>query len=253
MVAVVSDLVEHQVFLRVHLERPVESPAGFVDDVGDPVGTRHAVGIVLVAEGLRVLLVGKEHLEDGVERRGGILQVVGCIVPSAYYVDVLALQAPVVGPGDESVVDVAGILQVGVPAAALLAQVVQQEVGRTVIDLRADAEAGRFYSPGFEVVGSRGLEVGEIQPYGVVELFPRAEVLLYLEFLDGFSRSGILQDEGFDFDRFFGLYGIQDEHDRDFVRFGQIAQLVDADPSVYVRSAASGQEQHPDQQKGNGK
>ena len=138
MIAVVGDLVEHHPRFRIQLIQPVEPPAGLVEDVGYTVGPGIAIGLVGVAKGVGIFLVGKKHLIDGIGGGGGILQVVGGIMPAAGDVD--QGRIPLREIHDEAVAGMAGIAQEGIIAAALLAHIIEQEIRRPVIHICSDGK-----------------------------------------------------------------------------------------------------------------
>lgn len=162
MIPIVCDLVVHFPGSRIHAVQPIQSPFDLVHDVGNAIRSRSPVGIIGIAKGFGMSLVGKEHLVDGIGRGGGVLQVVGGIVPAARYVDGLATLGRVIN--DVAIVGVATVLQEGVVAATLLAHILQDKVGCPLIDRRADREVRRDRFPGSQVIGACGCEIAEIQP-----------------------------------------------------------------------------------------
>ena len=141
VIAVVGDLVEHHPRFRIQLIQPVEPPTGFVEDVGYTVGPGIAIGLVGVAKGVGIFLVGKKHLIDSIGGSGGILQVVGRIMPAAGDVD--QGRIPLREIHDEAVAGMAGIAQEGIIAAALLAHIIEQEIRRPVIHICGDGKLRR--------------------------------------------------------------------------------------------------------------
>ena len=151
-------------------------------------------------------------------------------MPATPYVEVGAVLGRVGMPDDDGIVGMAAVLQEGIPAAALLAHVVQYEVGRTVIDPGIDGEdVGARLPPSradAEEIGARALQAAEIQPAGglhpahlpgglhcVRDQFHLAGESVYD--LEGGHGDGIVVH----------VYG----HLRGL---GQVADLVDADPGA---------------------
>ena len=58
----------------------------------------------------------------------------------------------------------ATVFQEGVVTASLLAHVIQQEVGRSVVYPVVDGEVGRYCFSGFQIVGSGCIKGTEVQP-----------------------------------------------------------------------------------------
>ena len=164
VVAVVGQLVVKLARSRVHPVQPVQPPADLVHDVRDAVGARGSVGPECIAKSLRVALVGIGHLVDGIGGGGGVLQAVRGIVPPAAHVQVLAAFGGMID--NDGVLRVAAVAQEGIPPAALLAHVMQHEIGRPVIDLRADGEAFRTRIARDDPVRAGGHERGKIEPGG---------------------------------------------------------------------------------------
>ena len=104
------------------------------------------------------------HLVDGIGGGGGVLQAVRGIVPPAAHVQVLSAPGGMID--DDGVLRVAAVTQERIPAAALLTHVMQHEIGRPVIDLRADGEGFRTRIARDDPVRAGGHERGEIEPGG---------------------------------------------------------------------------------------
>ena len=85
----------------------------------------------MVGESARIAFVGVKHLVDGVSRGGRILQAVRGVVPATAHVKMLTAFGGMVH--DYGVFRVAAVLYEGVPPAALLPHVIEDEVSRSVV------------------------------------------------------------------------------------------------------------------------
>lgn len=114
---------------------------------------------------IRILLIGKHHLVDGVGGSGGILQVVRSVVPTPANIYVFAGFGGMIY--DITVVSMATVFQERVVAATLLPHVVQQIIGSAIVDVHIDGETGRDGFTRFQVINARLREIAEVQPTGV--------------------------------------------------------------------------------------
>ena len=164
MVPVIGNLVVKFSLGRVHPVQPVEPPFYFVHNVRDTVSSGVSGSVVSIAECFRVLQIGKHHLVNGIGRGCGILQIVGRVMPSSPDIDVLSGLCRMIH--DKAVMYMATVFQEGVVTASLLAHVIQQEVGRSVVYPVVDGEVGRYCFSGFQIVGSGCIKGTEVQPVG---------------------------------------------------------------------------------------
>ena len=117
MVAIVGHLVVKLVGRRVKLEHPLEAPARFVEQVGQAVRARVALGVDAVGEarspgrGASAQLIGQEHLGRGVAGGDVVLQQVAGVVPAAAGVDLC--------PGGQGTVGGAAVELVALARAAM--------------------------------------------------------------------------------------------------------------------------------------
>ena len=131
VVTVVSNLVIEFAFSRVHLVEPVKSPLDLIHNVGDAVDATRAVSLETVTKYLRMSLIGKHELIDGIGAGCGVLQQVGGIMPSTTHIQMLPFFVGVIF--NECIQGVTAVVLEWVESALLLTQVVQQEVGSAVI------------------------------------------------------------------------------------------------------------------------
>ena len=135
MVTVIRDLIVHLSRLRIHLVQPLETPINLIHDVRNPVTPRSPVSQMVVRECLRVALVSEHHLVNGVCRGGRVLKTVRSVVPSARHVKKCAIFLRVRMSDDNPVLAVTAVLEERIPAATLLAHIVQNEISGPVINL----------------------------------------------------------------------------------------------------------------------
>ena len=122
MVAVISNLIVELARFRIHAVQPIQSPFNFINNIGYTISSWPSVGVIGVAEGLWILLVGKEHLIDGVGGGGGVLQIVTGVMPTSSDVQMLPRFGGVID--NVPIMYVATVVQVRIVATPLLTHVV---------------------------------------------------------------------------------------------------------------------------------
>jgi hypothetical protein len=140
MVPVVRNLVIQLSGRGIHPIQPFQAPTNLIHDVGNPVATGRPVRPIIVRKSFRVPLKGEQHLVDGIGGRGGVLETVGGIVPASVHIQPGAVLRRIRMPHDDGVFRVAAVAQKRIPAASLLAHVVQHKIRRTVIDAVIDGK-----------------------------------------------------------------------------------------------------------------
>ena len=161
MVSVICNLIIQFPRLRIHPVQPIQSPLDFIDNVRNTIRSLVSIRIIRVTECLRILLIGKKHLINGIGRSRGVLQIVGSIVPSATDIQALTCLGGMID--DISIMHMATVFRERIISATLLAHVVQQEISRTIIYLRINRETWRNRLSGLQIIHSRNREITEVQ------------------------------------------------------------------------------------------
>ena len=162
MIPIVAELVEHVLAAGIHAEKPVQSVLRFVEHIGHSVRSRKAARVELVAESLRIVAVRHQHHERRVGGRRDVLEIIGCVRPSARDVDELVRACRVID--DATVEPVNRILHDGVEPGALLPHVHKQGISRAVVRIRVDEDWRGCGATGYESVATRFPESGEVEP-----------------------------------------------------------------------------------------
>ena len=130
VVTVIGNLVIEFPLGGIHFIEPCQAPVDFVNDVGDAIGALQAIRLVMVTECRWALLPCQHHLVDGIGTRGGILQQVGGIMPTATHIDALPFLIGMIT--HIGILDVATVTLKRVEAATLLTHVIKDKVSSAV-------------------------------------------------------------------------------------------------------------------------
>ena len=189
MVTVIGNLIIKFTRFRIHAVQPIQTPFDFIDDIRNSVGFLMSIRIVCIPKSLRILLISKKHLIDGISRSSSILQIVCSIVPTSTNIQRLTGFGWMIN--NVSIMHMATILQHRVVSTTLLTHIVQQKISSTIIYSGIDREARRNSLTRLQVINPSSGIVTKVQAISTLHVSNATCSLLAMESLHHLLRIGI--------------------------------------------------------------
>src|SRR5690606_16307469 len=170
VIAIVGDLVKHHILFRKHLLQPLQSPPCFVEYIWLTITSIKAIREFGICENVREIAVGHQQVIGSVGGGGGILKIVGCVVPASNHIHIGAVgYACRFSIQHISIARVAAIVEIWIESCALLAHVPQAEIGGAFVHININFEFWRTNAACLQIVSSWLLKIGEVQTIGLGE------------------------------------------------------------------------------------